>query len=281
VPVRRLRVDHGVELAVHDDYFGPPWAEPQGTLVLVHGVGESAVAFQQWVPELAGRWQVLRIDLPGFGESTIAGRDFSFLTFDRVASYAARAVSTYARGPAVVVGTKTGGIVTVLLADRYPALVAGAAVIGSFLIADDTLSGGTDFTSLAPEMAEEGFGRWAQRTMPARLGADGTPELLAWWSRFMGDSNEDLCTTLAGAAAGIDLRESLARLACPFLLVSTERSPMVSPETLAKWAGLNPLIETAILPGDGYQLAYSRVPETAAVVRDFVDRHRLLPGGPG
>lgn len=275
--VKRVPVAHGVELAVHDDYFGPPWREPRGTLVFVHGVGETAVAFQEWVPEFAREWRTLRIDLPGFGESVVEREDLSFLTPETVASYVARAASTYASGPVVIVGTKMGGIIAALVADRHPALVAGGLAIGSFLVAEDTSPAEANFASLAPEMADEGLGRWAHRTMPSRLGAEGSPETLRWWARFMGSANEELSITMAGAAAKIDLTRSLGRLACPFLLVSTEDSPMVEPAKLREWASLNPLIETAILPGDGYQLAYSRVTETAQVVRDFIERHELLP----
>ena len=40
------------------------------TVVMVHGNSESSRAWTRWVPHLAGKYRVLRPDLPGFGAST-------------------------------------------------------------------------------------------------------------------------------------------------------------------------------------------------------------------
>ena len=58
----------GVSMAYQDHWFGPPWTAPQ-TVVMVHGTSESSRAWTQWVPHLAGRYRVVRPDLPGFGAS--------------------------------------------------------------------------------------------------------------------------------------------------------------------------------------------------------------------
>src|SRR5260370_31990315 len=58
----------GVALAYEDDWFGPPWTEPQ-SVVMIHGNAESSRAWFAWVPRLAGRYRVIRPDLPGFGAS--------------------------------------------------------------------------------------------------------------------------------------------------------------------------------------------------------------------
>src|SRR5215510_915422 len=66
----------GLSIAYQDDCFAAPWSTPE-TVLLVHGNSESARAWTQWVPHLAGTYRVIRIDLPGFGASS-APPDYRF-----------------------------------------------------------------------------------------------------------------------------------------------------------------------------------------------------------
>ncbi|MGD0109146.1 MAG: alpha/beta fold hydrolase [Rhodopila sp.] len=63
-------VRSGVVIAYEDQWFGPPWQDGE-PIVLLHGVAESHVAWQQWIPVLSGQFRVLRPDLPGFGQSPL------------------------------------------------------------------------------------------------------------------------------------------------------------------------------------------------------------------
>src|SRR5262249_8715481 len=62
--MHRVEIRSGVWTAYEDDWFGPPWTTPQ-TVVLVHGNSESSRAWTQWVPQLADKYRVIRLDLPG------------------------------------------------------------------------------------------------------------------------------------------------------------------------------------------------------------------------
>ncbi len=53
----------GVSIAYKDEWFGPQWEEKE-TIILIHGIAESSVSWAQWVPILAKRYRVIRIDLP-------------------------------------------------------------------------------------------------------------------------------------------------------------------------------------------------------------------------
>ena len=57
------------------DDFTDPWTQPE-TVLLVHGLAESGQAWRAWVPHLARRWRVIRIDQRGFGKSTPMDEDF-------------------------------------------------------------------------------------------------------------------------------------------------------------------------------------------------------------
>ena len=63
--MRRVEVRTGVTMACEDHCFAEPWTMP-GTVVMIHGNSESSRAWTCWVPHLAGRYRVVRPDLPGF-----------------------------------------------------------------------------------------------------------------------------------------------------------------------------------------------------------------------
>ena len=92
---------------------GPP-------LVLVHGLGGSALNWCEVVPLLAPRRRLIVPDLPGHGGSEPLPAVESLGAFaDRVAAVAAQEEAL----PAPVVGHSLGGVVVLHLAARHPAAV--------------------------------------------------------------------------------------------------------------------------------------------------------------
>ena len=73
--MQRIALPGGVELACDTYDFTDPW-RPAPTIVLVHGLAESGIAWYGWVPHLARRFRVVRPDLRGFGRSTPMAREF-------------------------------------------------------------------------------------------------------------------------------------------------------------------------------------------------------------
>jgi pimeloyl-ACP methyl ester carboxylesterase len=55
----------GLRMHVRDSAPGAPAGTP--TLLLLHGFGSSLHTWEPWAQALAGRWRVIRIDLPGAG----------------------------------------------------------------------------------------------------------------------------------------------------------------------------------------------------------------------
>jgi len=66
--MHKVEIRTGVWVAYEDHWFGNPWTLP-GTVVMVHGNSESSLAWRPWVPHLAGKYRVIRLDMPGFGAS--------------------------------------------------------------------------------------------------------------------------------------------------------------------------------------------------------------------
>ena len=91
-----------------DDHGG---GEP---LVLLHGVATSRLIWRRVIEPLARRRRVIAVDVPGFGESTPAGRGFDL---ERVADRLAEGVGVERFD---LVGHSLGGAVAVATAARHP-----------------------------------------------------------------------------------------------------------------------------------------------------------------
>src|SRR5215210_7073002 len=72
----------GTELAYFIDDFTDPWRKP-GTVLMIHGLAESSESWRAWVPHLARDFEVVRVDLRGYGQSTPMAGDYDW-RFDQV-----------------------------------------------------------------------------------------------------------------------------------------------------------------------------------------------------
>lgn len=88
------------------------------TVLLVHGLDQ--VGFTEWaalIPQLARRYHVLALDLPGFGDSDSPPSKYSPSNYARVLSWLA---TRHAKGRAIVIGHSMGGAVALRFAATYP-----------------------------------------------------------------------------------------------------------------------------------------------------------------
>lgn len=111
---------HGMHV-VHD---GSPQAPP---LLLVHGSGCSGGFWNPVVPALAARHHVIRVDLPGCGQSPPAA---SYDVPAQAGRVAALLDDLGVRGAAVA-GHSSGGYVGTAIAEARPDLVRSLALLGS------------------------------------------------------------------------------------------------------------------------------------------------------
>jgi pimeloyl-ACP methyl ester carboxylesterase len=106
---------------VHD---GPPEAPP---LLLIHGSGAAGGCWSPMVPALAGHHHVIRVDLPGCGQSPPAP---SYDVPDQAGRVAAL-LDDLGVGRVTAVGHSSGGYVATALAEQRPDLVRSLALIST------------------------------------------------------------------------------------------------------------------------------------------------------
>ena len=104
-------------LFYREDWLGEPWRKPE-TVLLIHGVYESGIAWFGWVPRMAQEFRLLRPDLPGFGASRIPAR-FEW-SMGSLTGVLARFLDKVGVESAHVIGAKFGGSIAMQFAADYP-----------------------------------------------------------------------------------------------------------------------------------------------------------------
>ena len=262
----RREVRSGVVIAYADQWYGAPWQDGE-PILLLHGVAESHVAWQQWVPFLSGRFRVLRPDLPGFGQSPLPAS--YACTTQAVAGDLIRLLDALKIDRVHLVGAKIGGSTALQLAADYPERVKTLAVFGT--PAKGTPGGKADLTSFAAWIRRDGVRAWAAATMASRLGSEASPEMMRWWTdELMGKADPNACIGYSGAAAVMDLEPVLGKITAPTLVVTTEGSPLQPVSAARAYQEKIAHSKLVVLPGNSYHIAAVRPQECATQTLQFI-----------
>jgi pimeloyl-ACP methyl ester carboxylesterase len=109
---------------MHVVQIGPREAPP---LLLIHGSGFSGASWSPLVPALASRHRVVRIDLPGCGQSPPAPSYDVPVQAGRVAAL----LDELGLGPVTAVGHSSGGYVATALTEQRPELVRSLVLMST------------------------------------------------------------------------------------------------------------------------------------------------------
>jgi pimeloyl-ACP methyl ester carboxylesterase len=248
-------------MAYEDHWFGPAWTTPE-TVVMVHGNSESSRAWTSWVPYLAGKYRVVRPDLPGFGASS-APPDYNF-TAPELAADIGRFLDALGLERCHLIGAKYGGSACMQLASEQPHRFQSLCLFGSPVRGSG--SGNADL------IRTKGVRRWAAETMRARLGSAASDAQVHWWAdELMGKTAERSAFAASAARIDMDLDAALARISAPTLIVTTQESGLQSVEAVERYARRFPDARLIVLPGDSYHLAAVEPELCAGHALAFID----------
>lgn len=203
---------------VEHDMVGRRFVGDGATLVWIHGLGESGACFERVVATapLAERPSVVP-DLPGYGRSPWPVRAEGLVdTVEHLADWMRRRVTA----PAVMVGHSMGGVLGVLLAERYPDLVSGLVNIDGNLSLGDCVYSSQAADETVEDFVSGGFDRLREAIL--RDGHDDPARMGYWASLRFADPRtfHRHARQLVAMSREEDLADRLAALGCPSLYIA-------------------------------------------------------------
>jgi pimeloyl-ACP methyl ester carboxylesterase len=271
----RVTVAPGVELAYVVDDCTDGWTSPP-VVMLLHGIAESAEAFTGWVPHLARRCRVIRVDLRGYGlSSPVAENDT--LSIGQLADDI-DALAAHLGAPRIhVVGAKLGAQVALELAQRQVQWMASMTLAGVLISPGGAL--GKWVENWLELVDSSGVQGWARATMPGRMGSALTPEATEWWTRYMGQAPAATVKACFRMLPRMAEPTRLEAIRCPTQVVVAvqperpgaydQRQPVAE---VSRWQSRIPGSALVELQADSYHIAATHPDACAAIALRFIER---------
>jgi 3-oxoadipate enol-lactonase len=218
---------------------GPP-------LVLLHSLLSDRASFDRIVPELSEAFRVIVPELPGFGESHVAGGGLAAVA-DRMAG----AIDDCADGEDVIVlGNGYGGFVALQMAIRHPNIAT------KLILADCGAAfsepGREAFRNMAAASTAKGLAAItdvAMRRLFAPEFQQANPELMRDRREAFLKTDPEVFRAACGALAELDLRPQLGQVKVPVLVLVGEHDEATPPPMSHELATGLPQARLKIIPG--------------------------------
>ena len=258
-----FEVEPGTRIRYVVDDFTDPWRGAE-TVFMVHGFAESAEAWRGWVPYLARRYRVVRMDLRGFGRSTAMPESYAW-SMDRLLDDIRALAAHVGVSQVHLVGAKSGGSMVLQLAARDPGFVR--SVVG---VTPPTTAAAAASGWLA-QIEREGVVAFARSTMAARLGSKVSPEEVEWWiENIQGRSPRSTLIGYLRWVHGLDLRDEVKKVRCPTLIITTTGSGLRTVEGVKAWQTQIVGSQLVVLESDAWHAAGALPDECAKLAADFL-----------
>jgi pimeloyl-ACP methyl ester carboxylesterase len=234
-------------------------------VILVHGLGGTSNTFTPQMAVLAGRYRVVRPDLPGSGRSPAGGR----LTIQGFVEVIVRMAQVLGIERAHLVGHSMGTILCQHLAVQQPRLARSLFLAGPLLAPPDQARAG--LKDRAGKARAEGMQPIADAIVQAATSADtkaNQPVTVALVREMLmrqdGEGYARTCEALAEANAA-----DIARIGCPALLLTGDEDAVAPPSEVRAMAGRIPGARAAVFNRCGHWTTLERAAEVNAALKEF------------
>jgi pimeloyl-ACP methyl ester carboxylesterase len=225
-------------------------ANPEDTLVLLHGFPHTHWLWKPQVPELSKRRRVVTYDLRGFGAS---GGGDGHLMMDFFVDDLLALLDHLGLEKAVIAGLSMGGYVALRAIELHPERFRALILCNTASKADTNAAKEKRVKSIR-QIREQGFPAFVRDYsedvfMPETLERD--PKQLESFRRMILENRpESVIAGFIALAARTDTTESLAKITVPTLVIGGEKDP-IFPATKEMHEQL-PHARLVVIPGVGH-----------------------------
>jgi 3-oxoadipate enol-lactonase len=242
-----ITLSSGVQIYYQEDWFGEPWLTPE-PIVFLHGDLEKGEIWYGWVPRMAQHYRLFRLDLPGFGRSTVpANFEWSHANFAKVLTNFLDAIGVQS---AHIIGAKTGGALAMYFAATNPQRVRTLVVASG------------PFSSVDPKMASS--------SQQVRLGSAASKEEMEYFDKLRDASSMETRRAVQTMNSSFSLESLLPRIIAPTLIITSDRSALQSVETVLRYQPQIPHSRLLVLTSDAYHVAVAKADECASNALAFI-----------
>jgi len=211
--VQQFNASDGLELAYTIDDFTDPWLEVP-TLLLLHAAMGHSRRYYAWVPRLARRYRVVRMDLRGHGESAVPPAEPP-LAMERLVQDTAELLDHLGLESVHVVGNSAGGYIGQQLAMNRPERVSSLMLFGSTPGLKNSQA-----ASWIPRVARDGLRKFLADTISDRFPVDRTdPRHIEWFLDEAAKNDTAYIARFVGLMSSLEWSDQLHRIKCPTLVV--------------------------------------------------------------
>jgi len=211
--VRHFNASDGLRLAYTIDDFTDPWLKPP-TLLLLHAAMGHSRRYYAWVPRLARRYRVVRMDLRGHGQSAVPPAQPP-LAMERLVQDAVELLDHLGLESAHIVGNSAGGYIGQQLAMAMPQRVTSLMLFGSTPGLKNSQA-----ASWIPRVARDGLRKFLADTISDRFPVDRTdPRHIEWFLDEAAKNDTAYIARFVGLMSSLEWSDQLHRIKCPTLVV--------------------------------------------------------------
>lgn len=197
-----------------------------GTIVLLHSLALDRSVWDDVIPHLVDRFDVVAVDLPNHGRSP----SIADTTVESLADEVADFIGVHGFGAVVLIGMSLGGCVAQAVAVRHPHLVSGLGLV--------------DTTCWYGPTAPDDWEQRAQRAVNEGLDSLAEFQIKRWFSPGFGESQPRVVERLlevfrandlddyvatCRALGAVDLRDVVGQIGVPTSIIVGELDPATPP----------------------------------------------------
>ncbi len=240
-------------------------------IALVHGFPMDSRVWQNLITGLEGRFTVVALDLPGFGQSAQLDSTHSM----PLMAAAIKAVLDKENiRELVLAGHSMGGYVSLAFAAVYPKMLKGLAMIHSRATGDDEK--GKEGRNLAIEKVKSDKNAFLENFVPPLFDpefAANSPDVVADCLSLTKDqTKEAIVAALAGMRDRTGSLEVLMQLQIPVLFVLGKNDSLMPPASIMAQASLAAHAELLLLDKVGHMGFYENPKVILGVLGGFAER---------
>lgn len=245
----------------------PPWRQSATAVLFIHGVGADRDIWGDWLPHLSDRYSLLRLDLPGHGESDPWNTDVQ-LGYDFYMRVIQTVVEKEAVESLILIGESMGGTIALYAASEIPEKVKAVATCS-------TAHRGGTLRNIRPwrdVMEEGGMAAWSEEMLEKRFlpGAIEAP-VLEWFHRAQCNSDGETILAMADVLMFSNLTDRIDRITAPVLLMQPDSSPFIPLEVPVELKDLLSDGQLKVIPSARHGIACSHARECALEARGFFE----------